>query len=170
MMAVVDETKGFMAQTEGRLMKYIIKDENKIVSTPLHFEKDCEIYDMVWANPLKILLVYCHSTSTDKNSKKSKIISFNFNKPNPTPTVYFNNYQAPVKRGKIMKLNRNQNWLYLAECENAGSHSNVNLRVLGELAVNQPKINYSVKISGVLKEFDVIGNDKVIVLTNDNKI
>jgi hypothetical protein len=58
----------------------------------------------------------------------------------------------------------------LAECVNPGSFSNCNLRVLGELTPSQPKFNYSVKINGVLKEFDVIDNDKVIVLTNDNKI
>jgi hypothetical protein len=39
MMAVVDETKGFMAQKEGRLMKYRIKNGTKVSSTPLHFEK-----------------------------------------------------------------------------------------------------------------------------------
>jgi hypothetical protein len=86
---------------------------------------------MVWVKTIKTLLVYCHSTTADKNSKKSKIISFNFNKANPSPTVYFSNYQAPTSLGKVMKLNQAQDWLFLAECENAGSHSNVNLRVLG---------------------------------------
>jgi hypothetical protein len=38
-MAIVDETRGFIAQKEGRLMKYSIKNGSKIVSTPLHFEK-----------------------------------------------------------------------------------------------------------------------------------
>ena len=94
---------------------------------------DCEIYDMIWVKPHRMLLVYCHSTCKDKNLKKSKIISFNFNKPNPSPTVYFSDYQAPPNRGKIMKLNKDQNWLFLAECENAGSFSNCNLRVLGDL-------------------------------------
>ena len=39
MMAIVDDTKGFIAQKEGRLMKYSIKNGNKVSSTPLHFEK-----------------------------------------------------------------------------------------------------------------------------------
>ena len=125
---------------------------------------------MLWVKPIKVLLVYCHSTTTAKNTKKSKIISFDFNKSNPSPTVYYSNYQAPSNRGKIMKLNPAQDWLFLAECDNAGNHSDVNLRVLGKLGVKSPKINYSVKVKGVLKEFDVIDNDKVIVLTNDNNI
>lgn len=125
---------------------------------------------MVWVAPQKLLLVYCHTTSADRNHKKSKIISFNFNKTDPSPTVYFSNYQAPPNRGKIMRLNKAQNWLLLAECANAGSYSNCNLRVLGDLTPNQPKFNFTVKIEGCLKEFDVIDNDKVVVLTNDNKI
>lgn len=39
MLAMVDDLKGFMAQKEGRLMKYQILENNKIISTPLHFEK-----------------------------------------------------------------------------------------------------------------------------------
>jgi hypothetical protein len=69
-----------------------------------------------------------------------------------------------------MKLNKNQDWMFLAECDNSGSYSDCNLRVLGQLESNQPKFNYSVKINGVLKELDVIDDDKVIVLTSDNKI
>lgn len=69
-----------------------------------------------------------------------------------------------------MKLNNTQDWLFLAECVNPGSYSNCNLRVLGNLTPHQSEFNYTVKIDGVLKEFDVIENDKVIVLTNENKI
>ena len=39
MLAVVDDKSGFIAQKEGRLMKYSINDSQKIVSIPLHFEK-----------------------------------------------------------------------------------------------------------------------------------
>jgi len=40
MLAVIDETRGFISQKEGRIMSYTIKkDGNKVKSTPLHFEK-----------------------------------------------------------------------------------------------------------------------------------
>lgn len=126
---------------------------------------------MLYMKTIKLLLVYCHSTLTDNPlSKKSKIISFNFNEKDPTPVVYFSNFQAPASRGKIMKTNKNESFLYLAECENSGNHSNCHLRVLGGLGPTQAKLNYLVKINGVLKEFDIIDNDTVIILTNDNKI
>jgi len=69
-----------------------------------------------------------------------------------------------------MKLSKDHSWLVLAECDNPGSHSHCNLRVLGQLAADQPKYNYSIKIEGALKEFEMIDNDKVIVLSNDNQI
>ena len=137
MLAMVDDSKGFMAQKEGRLMKYQILENNKIISTPLHFEKDCEIYDMLYLQTFKLLLVYCHNTLPDKTlSKKSKIISFNLNNKDPTPSVYLSNFQAPANRGKIMKTNKDETFLYLAECENSGSHSNCHLRVLGGLGTS----------------------------------
>jgi len=69
-----------------------------------------------------------------------------------------------------MKLSKNGNKLYLAECDNPGSFSNCNLKVLSGLGTGNAKFSFSVKIQGKLKEFDVLGDDKVIVLTNDNKI
>lgn len=160
-------------------MKYTIKNDSKIISMPLHFEKgnfeklinfniftslDSEIYDMTWVSPLKLLLVYCYSTSTDK---KSKIISFNFNKTNPSPAVYISDFQAPRNLGKVMRLNKAQNCLYLAEKSQSGF---CNLRVLSELTHNQPKYDYTVKIDGGLKEFDVIDSNKVAVLTKNHKL
>lgn len=126
---------------------------------------------MLWISRLELLLVYCHSTLLDKQpSKKSKIIGFNFKKQNPTPQVYLSNYQAPPNRGRVMRASSDQKYIFLADCENPGNFSNCYLRVLGDLDSHAAKTNYVIKINGVLKEFDVLGSDMVVALTNDNKI
>lgn len=84
--------------------------------------------------------------------------------------IFLNNFQAPQNRGKIIKLNEDQTFLLLSECENPGNYSNCNLRVLGQLEANKYKIDFQIKIPGVLKEFGFIENDLVIVLTNDNRM
>jgi hypothetical protein len=134
---MADSNKGYMAQKEGRIMKYQILDDNKVITTPLHFEKgtfflkiitdvlDCEILDMVFLQDLKTLLAYCHSTYS---SSKSKIISFNFQTNEITPKVYLNNFNSFNKKGRIMKLSKDNKWLYLAEHGSTPQLSN--LRVL----------------------------------------
>lgn len=127
--------------------------------------------DMLWVQRLDMLLVYCHSTLQDKQpGKKSKIIGFNFKKSSSTPQVYLSNYQAPPNKGGIMRMSNDQKFIFLADCENPGNFSNCNLRVLGDFDHQAPKINYVIKINGVLKEFDVLDSDMVVALTNDNKI
>lgn len=69
-----------------------------------------------------------------------------------------------------MRMSNDQKYIFLADCENPGNFSNCNLRVLSELEQTTAKINYTIKINGVLKEFDVLDIDMVVALTNDNKI